>query len=183
MHLFTTASDTLRTALRDAPPETPVWTWARDKTIGFIRRRQAHEALIHRVDAELTAGRLPSDLDAALATDGVDEVLRIMHGGMPEWGRFDRDDAGAMVETTDTGRRWLLGFGHFTGTHPGSGTSYDEDVFDVFDEVESVDAVVRGTAADLDLWLWGRLSSDRIERMGEEDVLRRLQAVIDQGID
>jgi uncharacterized protein (TIGR03083 family) len=182
MHLFTTASETLRTALRETPPETQVWTWAPDKTIGFIRRRQAHEALIHRVDAELTAG-LRSDLDELLASDGVDEVLRIMHGGIPEWGSFDRDDAGAMVETTDTGRRWLLGFGHFTGTHPPSGTFYDEDLFDVFAQVGSVDAVVRGTAADLDLWLWGRSNADRIERTGDEEVLRRLQAVIDQGID
>src|SRR4051794_21750831 len=66
--------------LRQAPPATPVWTWAEEQTAGFVRRRQAHEALIHRVDAECTVGdRTP--LDPALATDGVDEALRIMFGG------------------------------------------------------------------------------------------------------
>src|SRR6516225_4382858 len=52
-------------------PQAEAWTWSDDHTVGFIRRRQAHEALIHRVDAELTAGtRTP--LDPALAADGVD---------------------------------------------------------------------------------------------------------------
>jgi hypothetical protein len=37
-------------------PSTPAWTWSEDHTVGFIRRRQAHEALIHRIDAEQAAG-------------------------------------------------------------------------------------------------------------------------------
>ena len=33
-----------------------------DHTVGFIRRKQAHEALIHRIDAEVAAGnRTPMD--------------------------------------------------------------------------------------------------------------------------
>ncbi len=48
--------------------------WADDKTAGYIARRQAHEALVHRLDAELTVGdRTP--LDPRLAADGVDEAL------------------------------------------------------------------------------------------------------------
>src|SRR5918995_144022 len=53
--------------------------------VGFILRRQAHEALIHRVDAEQAAG-VPSDVDPALASDGVHEVLAVMYGGCPPWG-------------------------------------------------------------------------------------------------
>src|SRR5215469_6263772 len=51
------ASHGLADILAATPPDTPAWTWSEDQTVGFIRRRQAHEALIHRVDAELTAGR------------------------------------------------------------------------------------------------------------------------------
>src|SRR5690606_36855160 len=34
------------------------WTWfPADQSVGFIRRMQVHEATIHRVDAEMTAGQ------------------------------------------------------------------------------------------------------------------------------
>ena len=57
-----------------------MWMWNLDgRHAGYIARRQAHEALIHRIDAELTAGRR-TPVDAALGTDGIDEVLSVMHG-------------------------------------------------------------------------------------------------------
>jgi MDMPI C-terminal domain len=37
--------------------------------------RQAHETAIHRLDAELAAGRSPASFDAEFAADGVDELL------------------------------------------------------------------------------------------------------------
>ncbi|MPZ60438.1 MAG: maleylpyruvate isomerase family mycothiol-dependent enzyme [Propionibacteriales bacterium] len=70
--LFETARRRLADALRETPDETRVWTWAADKTVGFIRRRQA---LIHRVDAELTAGNAVTPMDPALSADGVDEPM------------------------------------------------------------------------------------------------------------
>lgn len=69
---FGQASDDLRHNLAAASPQGSALTWSQDQTVGFIRRRQAHEALIHRIDAELTAGdRTPMDPD--LRTDGVEE--------------------------------------------------------------------------------------------------------------
>ena len=53
---FAAQTERLERVLREADPAEPVWMWANDKTVGYIRRRQAHEALIHRLDAELTAG-------------------------------------------------------------------------------------------------------------------------------
>ena len=41
----------LATALEGADPTEEAWTWSDDHTVGFILRRQAHEALVHRVDA------------------------------------------------------------------------------------------------------------------------------------
>ena len=53
-----------------------VWSWANDQTAGFSYRRQAHEALIHRLDAELAGGERTA-IDARLAADGVGEVLGV----------------------------------------------------------------------------------------------------------
>lgn len=181
-HVYATVSAGLEDALSAVPAETPVWTWSDDKTVGFIRRRQAHEALIHRVDAELATGQV-THVDAGLATDGIDEVLRVMHGRVPGGAGFDRDGTAVRIATTDTGATWTIALGRRTGTHPESGRSYDEAGIVVDDAAAEPQATVRGTAADLDCWLWGRLAADRVERTGDDDVLARLQSVIDRGID
>ena len=69
---------------------------------GFTFRRQAHEALIHRLDAEQTAGDV-TPLDTALAADGVEEVLDVMYGASPDWGSFSPLDHRLRVDITDTG--------------------------------------------------------------------------------
>ncbi len=181
------ASRRLGEVLRAREPATPVWTWATDdQSVGFIRRRQAHEALIHRVDAELTAGeRTP--LDAALATDGVDEVLRVMYGGVPNWGEFTpRPEQTVRVETTDTGRSWVLTLGRLTGTDPDGGKEYvDERDMRIAatDDGAPTAATVRGAAADLDCWLWIREPLGPVEQTGDEQVLAELRATIGAGID
>lgn len=113
---YQNASRELGAALAITPPDTPAWTWADDKTVGFILRRQAHEALIHPLDAELTAGDR-SGMDPLLSADGIDEAVRIMYGGgLPAWGKFDRDDASTLrIQATDTGDAWLVTLGRFTG--------------------------------------------------------------------
>src|SRR5689334_22834671 len=71
----------LVSALEQADPKEEAYTWKDDEqTVGFTYRRQAHEALIHRVDAELAAGVEIAEIDARLAADGVDEVLAVMYG-------------------------------------------------------------------------------------------------------
>jgi uncharacterized protein (TIGR03083 family) len=78
------AATALVDALDSAADSEPVWTWfPTDRSVGFVRRRQAHEALIHRIDAEQTAGRPLLPVDPMLATDGVDEVLTLTCGDAP----------------------------------------------------------------------------------------------------
>ena len=49
----------------------------REEDLGWVRRRQGHEALIHRVDAEQAAG-LASSIDPGLAEDGIEtDYLRV----------------------------------------------------------------------------------------------------------
>ncbi len=169
-------------ALEDADPGEEAWNWSDDHTVGFILRRQAHEALIHRVDAEQAAG-VPSEIDAVLAADGVHEVLDVMYGGMPPWGSWEAGDVLGRVDVTDTGEEIWLRFGIFSGTDPDSGTSYaDEEDFHVVeapaDEDVEPDVVVDGTAEALDLWLWNRADDTGISVAGDKDVLARFRAVV-----
>jgi len=187
MHFYLSASADLGAALASAAPQTPAWTWSDDKTVGFIRRRQAHEALIHRVDAELTAGHRRSLMDPALSADGADEALRIMYGGdVPVWGTLASDESRTLrIQATDTGDSWLVTLGQFTGTDPDDQKSYDQPAIGVAaeDPGTAAAATVRGTADDLDCWLWQRPPITMLERSGDPDVLTAFDALISDGID
>lgn len=153
---YDAASSALATALESAAPKESAWTWSTDQTVGFTFRRQAHEALIHRLDAEQTAGDV-TDLDARLAADGVDEALDVMFGGTPAWGSFAGAETYVRVDCIDTDHHVWVELGRFTGTDPDDGTAHDEDDINVVgDPGREPDVVVSGTAADLDAWLWRR---------------------------
>ena len=178
------ASQDLQQVLSTAAPGTPAWTWSDDHTVGFIQRTQAHEALIHRMDAELTAGQRTA-MDPRLSADGVDEVLRVMYSGVPEWGSFAPEVARTLrIEAADTGNSWLIRLGRFTGTDPGDGVSYDEPDFDVADSDSGapVSALISGSAADLDCWVWHRPPCAQIVKTGNDDVLADFERAIAPGI-
>jgi uncharacterized protein (TIGR03083 family) len=73
------------------------------RVAGFWARRQAHETIVHRWDAEATAGP-PSGVDPLLAADGVDEVLHV----------FTRTRGGRVLPApvalrcADTGSGWIV---------------------------------------------------------------------------
>lgn len=151
-------------ALRHVDPDIPVWTWADDHTAGWVMRRQAHEALIHRVDGELAAGRVPH-LDTDLAADGVQELIDWFFGHAPSWASFEPHSI-IRLERTDGPGTWYLSKGRFRGTGPESGTAYDMDTVLAGSPGKS-DTVVRGTAARLDLWLWGREDISALDVSGD----------------
>jgi uncharacterized protein (TIGR03083 family) len=184
LKFFEEASSGLAQVLADTAPDTDVWTWSEDHSVGFIRRRQAHEALIHRVDAELTTG-FRTSMDPLLSADGVDEALRVMYGGLPQWGSFSVDDAKTVrLQAADTGDSWFVRLGRFTGTDPDDDTSYDEPDLhaDAGDPGTPAAVTVAGAAADLDCWLWHRPATAPIERSGEAAVLADLDQIISPGI-
>ena len=120
-------ADRLHRVLAESAPEDEAWTWSDDHTVGFIRRRQAHEALIHRLDAELVTGTV-TPLDPDLAADGVLECLGVMYGGQPPWGSFAGDGRRALVELTDRPDASVtVELGLFSGTDPESGKSYADE--------------------------------------------------------
>ena len=181
---YDTSSSELARLLAEASPETTVWTWATDQSVGFIRRRQAHEALVHRLDAELTAGNRTA-MDPALAADGVDEALRVMYGGCPPWGTITVDEGGRTLRlrATDTGDSWLVTPARFTGTEP-DGTVHDEPDIHVAasDHGGETHAVVSGPAADLECWLWGRPPLSDVQRDGDGSVVAAFEELISPGI-
>jgi uncharacterized protein (TIGR03083 family) len=184
LDFYREASGDLARVLRATPPDAAAWTWSDDHTVGFIRRRQAHEALIHRVDAELTAGRR-TPLDPALCADGVDETLRVMYHGVPSWGTITPDAAQTLrLRATDTGDSWFLTLGRFTGTDPDDGTFCDEPDAHVAGQDPGTEAAaeVAGAVADLDCWLWHRPPAGPVERSGDRGVLDRYEAAIAPGI-
>jgi uncharacterized protein (TIGR03083 family) len=182
---YRTTSAALSQTLADTDPSTTVWTWSNEQSVGFIRRRQAHEALVHRLDAELTAGNRTA-MDPALCADGVDEVLKVMYGGDPPWGTKTLDESRTIrVRTTDTGDSWLVTLATFSGTDPDDGVTYDDEpdiqVADV-DPGGAAQATISGTAEDLDCWLWQRPPLTEPERDGDLSVLDAFQSTISPGI-
>ena len=166
----TTTPAGLVAELEKADPAEPAWSWSDEQTVGFTFRRQAHEALIHRLDAEQTAGDV-TPLDSVLSADGVLECLDIMYGGCPPWGTFSGLPHYVRVDCTDTGDRVWVQLGRFTGTDPDDGQTYDEDDISVVaDPGTDADAVVEGPAAALDAWLWRRGDDSDITVHGDRGI-------------
>jgi uncharacterized protein (TIGR03083 family) len=151
----------LHTVLEDADPETWVWTFYRpDQTAGFWRRRMAQETAVHRVDAESAHGDF-RPVPAALAADGVSELLEVFlapHAeGEPVGGRGES----LHLHATDTEGEWRLRLLP-AGVEVGRGHA-------------QADATASGEASDLLLFLWGRGPADPLERSGDPALLPRVR--------
>jgi uncharacterized protein (TIGR03083 family) len=172
--------------LEQTGPEEPTWSWSNDQTAGFTYRRQAHEILIHRLDAELTAGAV-TPLDPALAADGVDELLDVFYGGKPAWASFAGGDQYVRVDAVDTDTQTWVQLGLVSGTRPGGDRLEDEPDLSVVsaDQIPAgtePDVVIEGTAADLDAWLWRRRDDEDIQVTGDNDIYERFRALTNQAI-
>lgn len=164
LDFFDVAHARLRDAFEDADPHEPRWMWTADPalhTVGYILRRQTHEALVHRVDAEMVAGTVRAPIPAVLTHDGIDEILTVMYGARPASATFSpTTDATVELTTTDSFGRWDLQLGRLRGEHAGEPIDIPA-VAVVSDEIDCA-ASVSGTAADLDLWLWSRPPAGRV---------------------
>jgi uncharacterized protein (TIGR03083 family) len=187
LECFDDFSSSLFVELERADPAEPAWHWSLDQTVGTSYRRQAHEALIHRLDAEQTAGA-ETPLDAALAADGVLELFEVMYGGPPpEWGRVEPGDQHVKFELTDSQgallHEVLVQPCTFYGTDPESGKNYDGPHLLVVEDPAPADAVVRGAAADVDAWLWKRRGDADLEISGDAAAYDAFRAAVTQPLD
>jgi uncharacterized protein (TIGR03083 family) len=157
---FREGSAALVAALEAADPEAPVWNFVFERTLTFWFRRQAQEVSVHRWDAEITAGA-PTPLDAALAADGIDEWLGMLAvrgvGALPE-GEAEQT---IHVHCTDVDGEWLV--------------RRSPDGLDIERAHAKGDVAARGTASDLDLYLWGRVPASALELFGDPSLLEGLR--------
>jgi uncharacterized protein (TIGR03083 family) len=164
-------ADTLVSALRDAPEDVAAWVFMEtDRTpLQFWHRRQAHETIVHAVDAMAVArGSVPTSgevtaalgdvLTPDLAVDGLDELLM----GFAPRGRsklWDGTPVTVAVVADDIDASWTL--------------SVAEEALTVTagQAVGDVDAHWTGTAAQLYLGLWNR--GEEITVDGDPELLHR----------
>jgi uncharacterized protein (TIGR03083 family) len=183
LDLFDSCSADLVAQLEAADPAEPAWHWSDEQTVGTSYRRQAHEALIHRLDAEQTAGQV-TPLDPALAADGVMELLEVMYGGEPPaWGRFEPGESLVRLELTDLGQEVWVRPGMFYGTDPDSQKNYDGPHLLVAEPGGAAAAEVRGEAAALDAWLWKRRGDEGIEVSGDPAAFSAFRGAVGASLD
>jgi len=143
--------------LRATPDTTPVWTWYQpDQTASFIARRAAHELAVHRYDAQ-SARDGCGPIDAALAADGIDELLGPLASG--------RGPSGAATGQTL----------HIHGTDDGIAAEWlvtlRAEGIDVRRDHAKGDLALRGAVSDLELLLYNRPILHDVERFGDSSVL------------
>lgn len=144
------------TVLAAADPAQPNWTWASDHTAGFVIRRMAQETAVHLADAQLAAGQ-PAAIDAALASDGIDEFLE----------HFLNATNGAVggsvhLHCTDVAGEWTV--------------REEEGGFAVTREHAKGDCALRGAASDILLALWRRAPLSACDVVGDSAVAARFVA-------
>jgi uncharacterized protein (TIGR03083 family) len=157
----------IRTTLADLDPHLPAWNWSvAADTVLFWCRRMAHETLIHRWDAQCAVG-LPEPLDAALAADGIHEVLETW---VQSRLRLRPGDAEGVVRllALDRDQTWLVRI------RPVGLTILDGDT--LLDPGPAARTTVKGNASDLDLALWGRIPFTTLDTTGNTALLALLRA-------
>ncbi|MGH3942084.1 MAG: maleylpyruvate isomerase family mycothiol-dependent enzyme [Pseudonocardiaceae bacterium] len=76
-HWLRSGAEELADAIREADPQTPVWSFLDDNRAAFWARRMAHETAVHRADAVLAQGG-DFELEPDLAADAISEWLDIL---------------------------------------------------------------------------------------------------------
>jgi hypothetical protein len=120
----------------------------------------ALETVVHRVDIEMQFGP-PSPIDAALAIDGIDEILMIMLAGEDE----------AAAEGPGTGTVEVL-----AGDAAWSIVLEDARTVVTPGRRTSPGAVLSGDPAALFLYLWGRGTLDSVTQKGDPSLVAALRS-------
>jgi uncharacterized protein (TIGR03083 family) len=157
------AHSALVTALRETPPTVDCWTTFPSslRPRDFWIRRQVHETLVHRVDAQsaqFAAACGGETLMSTLAADGVDELVC---GFAYRYRQRLRTEAPRTLalRATDTGHRWWIGLG------PGDPT------FARGPAPAAAHTEVHALSGELLLLLWNRRTAEGLDVRGDHSVL------------
>ena len=120
-------------------------------------RRTTHETILHSWDAQAAIGT-PEAMPSAMAIDGIEEVMEVfIPAGLNQLAFGTRSTI--HLHCTDADGEWLVTMGE--------GTTVVER------KHAKGDVAVRGSASDLLLWCWNRVSPDRLEIFGDRSILDR----------
>jgi uncharacterized protein (TIGR03083 family) len=157
----------LSAVIREAGPDTPVWSWAEDQRVRFWLRRMVHETAVHRADAELAVG-VTVTRDADLAADAVTEWLEIVSSPpavahRPELAELRGDGQTLHFHATDDG---LGDAGEWLVRRTPDGVVWEHGHV-------KADVGVRAAAVDLMLLIMRRIPADdpRIQVVGDHALL------------
>lgn len=153
----------LETALSEADPDEPIWSWAGDgrQKVGFWQLQMAAEASLHRWDAQSVQPDItPEPIDPELALDALNlsfDIIPIRRrqrkqaiAGNGESYHFHR---------TDGPGEWLIRF--------------NPDGTVISHEHAKGDLAVRGAASDLLLFLWQRQPAEPLQFFGNTELIER----------
>jgi uncharacterized protein (TIGR03083 family) len=150
----------LLTALRQAGPLTPVWSWGPGRTSGWWARRILHETTVHRADAELALGVSEPDIDPVVAADGIDEFLFNLPSARRPYPHLASLPTGASLHlhATDGDGEWVIRF-------TDSGIAWERGH-------GKATTAIRGPVTSLLLFTYGRrpVSDPRLTSFGDESI-------------
>ncbi|MDM4720985.1 maleylpyruvate isomerase N-terminal domain-containing protein [Micromonospora sp. WMMA1363] len=168
LELWQQAYDQLMARFDALDPEAPAWNWApQPKKAGFWPRRMAHETAVHRWDAQLAIAA-GEPIESKLAADGVSEVLDTW---LPAGRRRPGGPWHGLVQLSaaDAGQEWFLRL-------RGEGVALLDTATILDHDAHHARVQVSGTASDLLLALWGRVSFDTLTVAGDRTLLAGLRA-------
>lgn len=170
---LTSAFAELIRELSERAPTDPARTWHEpDQTVGFWLRRMAHETVIHRIDAELAAGREVSKIDDDLALDGVDEVLNLYCAYR---GTVWRDECGDLLDDPDA-RPITVQAGQSRWVVRTTKAGLQIAEADAQTAAQSA-ASASGQPGSMLRWLWNRAADDTVALTGDEALLGKFRAL------
>ncbi|WP_030489798.1 maleylpyruvate isomerase family mycothiol-dependent enzyme [Micromonospora chokoriensis] len=166
---FAASTRELLDALREAGPDRGCWTWwgssQSPQTTEAVARHQLQQVAVHTYDAQVAVGA-PQPLPTEVALDGIDEFVTTCVATTAGWPHKP-----AVVDYHATeGRSWRLWFsadGARAARLPTSAAAEDS---------EAAYVSARGTANELVMFCYGRISMDSLQLDGDRRVFDQLIA-------
>ncbi|MFD0008870.1 maleylpyruvate isomerase family mycothiol-dependent enzyme [Streptomyces sp. NPDC127178] len=161
---YAESNELLLSALREVGPERGCWAWwgagVSPANAWGVARRRVHELLVHTYDAQFAAGAV-QPMPADVAIDGVAEFLDTCNSTPAAWPH----EAATIHYHATEGRSWRLALDG-TGAWPAPLT----------DDAAPASASATGTAEQLLLFVWGRLTLSDLKIEGDQQVFEHLIA-------
>lgn len=161
---FARGARDLARCLEETDLATAVWTISADGTAAFWLRRMAHEASLHRWDADSMSGT-PRAIPWNIAASGLAEsleihVVRLLRG---RWAGLGGSIALAPTDATEAWRLELTTAGPVVAAETGG--------------VGLADATLRGSAGDLWLYVMDR-PGEKLEVAGNTRLVRAFESLL-----